>query len=280
MGVDSNTGTTEILATVDKPVGLMVLGERNPVGMTREGFSSDPGLLFHGTKELFEFKRGFDYSKGGGSHSWTIGEGFYTTPERYDAKLFSLAFDAREPVVLEFLPFQAKVFDFRQVSDLKKNAYVPSDMLTGYVEYYSAIYNEKWGNYDPKEDDEFIRTHPSGKIKQPPTDATFLDYFKSEETQFDEERSIRSKKSFSYLIASQYLVILRNFTDKKVDLREMLSVKGDPQVSEYACKFFRDFILTEGYDGIVYVEGGDHPEHQLRGPASVVFFNLEKIFIS
>lgn len=55
----------------------------------------------------------------------------------------------------------------------------------------------------------------------------------------------------------------------------MLSVEGDPKESKYASKIFSDFMLTEGYDGIIYIEGGDHPEH--KAPVSFVFYNLDKI---
>ena len=64
-------------------------------------------------------------------------------------------------------------------------------------------------------------------------------------------------------------------TQKGVDLREMLSANGDGNISEFGSKLFRKFMLDSGYNGIIYIEGGDHPD-QPYSP-SHVFFNLQNL---
>ena len=66
-----------------------------------------------------------------------------------------------------------------------------------------------------------------------------------------------------------------------VDLRVMLETAPDPNLrSRYLpsppwMKMFSNFMQQEGYDGIVYIEGGEGAKRQ--NSQSYVFYNLERV---
>ena len=282
MGIDAKKGDgiAEAGSVLGEAIGAVVIGEVNPVGMSRETFSDSPDLLFHGAGEEFEWRRDFDYAhKDANQHSQKAGRGFYATPSRADAVLFSEAFGAGEtPVVLEMLPHKAKVFDFR-VEDKEKNANVPEDMLGGYIDYCKRLYEEKWGEYGDEEDREFIDAH-ADEVDMPDearraNPQSFEDMFATIPSPHSEEKAMRINRIVGYGEAGYYLQMLESHKGKGIDLREMLSLDGNASNSEYASDKFRNFMLEQGYDGIIYIEGGDHPDHV--APVSYVFYNLEKI---
>jgi len=194
--------------------------------------------------------------------------------------LFSEAFGAKEqPVVIEVLPYGARMYDFR-TRNMLKNAPVSNELFTRYVEYIQLDFDNNWNGYDPKEDMDFLKTHPPDDVPdevRQSNPVTFEDSFATKPGPNTEERNLRSGRWNDYNDAQRYLSILRSkqAENKAVDLREMLSLMGDPSASEYASQYFHDFMLSQGFDGAIYIEGGDHPE-QVR-PVSFVFFNLGKL---
>lgn len=214
-----------------EPIGDIILGLTDPSKLTKEEFQRSPDLLFHGTGgDSPFFSPDFDYSDPKNeSNSHMIGTGYYTTPKRKDAELFSLARGLNNPVVVEILPYKAKMFDFRKKDDQSNNANVPPLFL-----------------------DEWIESYKENIIKR------------------DYKKLGHSGKA----IDQAYLSSLET-RSKDMDLRQTLSTDGYGRVTEHCVGIFTDFMLQKGYDGIIYIEGGDHSEH--INPLSVLFYNLKKI---
>lgn len=280
MPADINKG--DILKTSPEIIGPVEIGQVNPRGISREDFLNAPGLLYNGAGMAFEFDQNFDYSRQpvNSTNSHTIGKGFYATPKRLDAALFSKAFGAKEePIVMEVLPYKARMFDFR-TKDVSRNAPVPAEMLANYVQFVQADFDNNWNGYNPEEDIDFLRTYPPDDVPNEvrrSNPVTFEDYFVTIPGPNTEERGLRSNRWSNYNDAQNYLRILQSkyVANKNVDLREMLSLLGDATASEYASHHFHDFMLSQGFDGAIYIEGGDHLE-QIK-PVSFVFFNLDKL---
>ncbi len=281
MGIDiALDNKKEAVLPRGEAIGLVILGQINPINLKRDEFSNSPDLLFHGAEKDFVFRRDFKYDQQKNSHSHTVGQGFYATPDRVDAALYSEAFGMKDkPIVVEILPYQARMFDFREAS-LACNANVPPSLLERYIRYNHAQFNQEWETYNPEADNEFLKTHPPDQLV--PREileqaTTFEDMFATVPSPHSEEREIRGDRLASFSDATNYLNVLDLCTGKGIDLRRMLSLVGDPNRSEYASRMFRSFMLSEGYDGVIYIEGGDHPEHMKRKPVSVVFFNVNTI---
>lgn len=235
----------EEIKEVDKkqlePVGDVIIGKVNPQTLSQEEFQKSEELLFHGAESTFSFQRKII----AGSNSQTIGEGFYTTNERKNAELYSKirrGFKG-EPIITEVLPYQAKMLDLRAKENRLLNAFVPQDLAQGYLQYVKQLYSEKFPEgYTPD-----LTTRPL------PAEAT------------------------DYMNLSKYRSKLFELfrEGKRVELRKLLSLTGESSISEYGGKFFTDYMLGKGYDGLIYNEGGDHPEQ--KHTTTYVFYNLEKI---
>ena len=65
------------------------------------------------------------------------------------------------------------------------------------------------------------------------------------------------------------------FAGKPIDLRQMLSLTGETAHSEFGALHINKFMRQKGFDGLIYLEGGDHRNHRI--PASYLFFNLHKL---
>ena len=266
----------EVKTKAREPIGEVIIGKVDPSTLGRSEFTSSPDLLFHGAVEEFGFLRDFDY-KGHFKHSMTTGAGFYATPKRRDAELFSIAFGRKEekPMVTEILPYEARMFDLRNRTDTSMNASVPQGMFRDYKKYIEGIHNTKYLGYDPKEDVKFVdSTLPDRTL--PDFMSKAFDGFEPVIQPYSEERKIRGRRIFNYNASTKYLRSLSWLESKdSIDLREMLSISGEARISEYASEYFRQFMLDQDFDGVIYNEGGDHPEH--NNPASYAFFNLDKI---
>jgi len=231
-----------------EPMGERVIGEVDPTTLSAEEFKSSPDLLFHGAMTDFEFSRNFDYrsaeyyEKSDGSQ--TLGEGFYTTAERDSAENYSEVRQigqVNNPVVVEVLPYQAKVLDLRAKSDPSKTAPVSKEFF------------EKW----------------YGRFKQ---------YYK-------ERSSDKNLPWWVTMAESDYMSYLIKLKEAKPspDLRVMLGTthSGMPNVpnlnlpSPPWMKLFSNFMVDEGYDGVVYNEGGEGKNR--KNHTSYVFYNLDKV---
>lgn len=224
-----------------KPRGEVILGSQNPRILSREQFNQSPNLLWHGSKSPFIYDPNFDFLENDNDNGTTIGIGFYATDNEHDANLYSLQRQGKNsqiPIVQAFLPYQARMFDFRTIEDKTKNASVPVDMIAEFIDFYY----------------QWMKTHyPHGKPQ---------DSVKAMIYDFDTEYTSAIKKRIAQ--------------NEQQDLRRLLSISGKGgNVYGNAAGVFTDFMKNKGFDGIIYIEGGDHKEH--KNPASYVFYNPYKI---
>jgi hypothetical protein len=227
-------------------IGIRVLGESDPRTMTHEQFEQSPGLLFHGTPREMRFSPEFDYRSqeylADNDGSTTLGFGFYAIDNRAEASNYSVVRQSRagaQPIVASILPHEARVLDLRQKNELTKNAPIPRELAT------------KWR-------DRFLRHLQT----RPPREGNIGAIFDSLEQEYA-----------SYL--SKVLAL------DEIDLRVLLGTAPSKQVKSLNLPsppwtvLFSDFMLEEGFDGLVYNEGGEGT--QGKGGTSYVFYNLKKI---
>lgn len=232
-----------------EPIGVRIIGNVNPREITKEQFKNSPNLLFHGAFNDFEFSNDFDYrsqdyyAKSDGSQ--TLGEGFYTAEDRSVAENYSITRQGGQeanPVVTEVLPHQARVLDLRSKSNNSINALVPKELFNKWVEHFSEYYKK----------DSAERNNKPWRVNL------------SETQYFD------------------YLVLLKQKLPD-VDLSIMLGTAGTrtrevPSLNYPSppwMKLFSNFMVDEGYDGLVYNEGGEGMNRKKH--SSYVFYNLEKV---
>ncbi len=228
-----------------KPIGEVIIGNTDPRSLTEEQFINSPDILYHGTEKPFDFSKNFDYIKFDSPHTRTLGAGFYVTPDQKDAELFSEAFGAHEPLAIPFLPYKARMFDFRAEGGTgRKNAPVPVELMREWAERYKQFYDSQYADYAPGED-----------------------------KRLDGVKLIIMENFTRYLTYINRLVA----DNKPVDLRAMMGIDGDQNLSEMTSHLLKPLMVDRGFDGIIYIEGGDHPEHRNTLPATYVFYNLDKI---
>lgn len=242
-----------------EPIGDIVIGNVDPKTLTKEQFEQSSGLLFHGAGKDFSFSQEFRYEDFLNPGSHTIGSGFYATDRKEEAEKYSQARRGERIVVVSILPYQARMLDLRARDNPGINAPVPQDFFESYLEFIKEDFQSRWGGYNSREDSDFINLHK-------PDDEVFAD-----------ERMKRVNRFWQYHFAQTYLGVLRRLkqSQKPVELRSMLSIFGEAGISEYASLLFPKFMIQRGYDGVIYIEGGDISGQSK--PTSYAFFNLKKI---
>ncbi|MDO8740817.1 MAG: hypothetical protein Q7J54_04585 [Candidatus Woesearchaeota archaeon] len=228
------------------PVGVHVLGKSDPRLLTKEEFENSPELLFHGTPRHSEFLPNFDYrskeylTENDGSA--TLGFGLYTIEDKAKAEHYSLVRQSggnKMPFVWAVLPYQARVLDLRRRDNLSKNAPVAMDF--------------------------------AGKWKE-----RFLQYYRIKKPREGNIGMIIDSLEVKYAAYLEHVMVL-----DEIDLRVLLGTAPCPKIEISMnlpappwTMFFSEFMLEQGFDGIVYNEGGE------RGGgtgATFIFYNLKKI---
>lgn len=238
----------EVEQPVLEPVGVRIIGEADPRTLTEEQFRSSPDLLFHGASRNFRFSNRYDYrspeyyEKSDGSQ--TLGEGFYTTAERDTAENYSVVRQIGQEVnsvVVEVLPHQAKVLDLRAKADSTKTTPVSEEFFSKWYDRYRTYFQER-------NQDENLPWH----VKM--VEADYMEYLvKLKELKPDPE------------------LRLMLGTAPRGNLRlPLMNLPSPPWM-----KLFSNFMTDEGYDGLVYNEGGEG--RNAKSHTSYVFYNLEKV---
>lgn len=219
-------------------MGVRMIGTIDPRTMTPEAFEQSPELLFHGASKAIDFSSEFDYRSEGylteNDGSATLGFGFYTTNKKEEASNYSLVRQARADaptVVMQVLPYQARVLDLRRKDNLSENAPVSKEFMTKWRERFLA--------------------HRKTKKAREGNLGAILDSFETEYAEYLNKMSSQSE----------------------IDLRTLLNTVRYP--APPWTLLFSDFMREEGYDGVIYNEGGEGQEG--KGGASYVFYNLSKI---
>jgi len=247
--MDGNAGekaTPKEGRTVIKPVGVRIIGNTDPRTLSREAFLLSPDILFHGSYKALSFNPGYDYSSPAfqeeGEGSQTLGVGFYATDDRETAENYSRVRQwgplPKDRFVTELLPYKARMFDFRWDKDVRFNAPVSEEMIDRWCDYYRSFYNNR-----PKNSGNLWGTN--------------------------------------YLIENvltEYLHFLETVQSlrKEIDLRILLDTAPDPDLPGHIyphppyVEVFSSFMRSEGYDGLIYVEGGEGEE--AKNHTSYVFY--------
>ncbi|MDO8570833.1 MAG: hypothetical protein Q7R97_04590 [Candidatus Daviesbacteria bacterium] len=233
-----------------EPFGLRIVGEVNPKTLTKEQFSASSEILYHGSPKPFIFSPEFDYLNSeyctNSDGSETLGQGFYSTAEKEIAENYS---DVRknsedDRFVLEIIPFKAKMLDLRDKENLSRIVPVPKDLFDSWFYSFKKYFFEDQGR----------KNLPS--------------YFQQMESEY-----------------FQHLVKLKNreIELKKVDFDLRVLLETSPFIpihsQDYPSPFwmhrFSNFMQTLGYDGLIYIEGGEGEKR--KNHTSFVFYNLSKI---
>ncbi|MCH8821025.1 hypothetical protein IID23_00700 [Patescibacteria group bacterium] len=233
--------------------GDVVLGTIDPRTLSEEDFRSSPELLHHGAKQdQLEFDDSVDYtgkSLETQTRSLTIGNGFYTTPEKRNAEIYSELSRGTdsEAVTQELLPFQAKMLDMRSKINPRINAPVTTDFAQEWLSFYQDYFKSQF---------------PTGKLEL-------------EGKPISEQGMLLNW----YNITSSYLRLLKSrlASGNALELRQLLdrNKSGKGSETEHASTIFTDFMLRKGYDGLIYNEGGDRADQ--KHITSVVFYNPKKL---
>lgn len=243
-------GEHEISPPSDEPMGERIIGQIDPRTLTREQFDSSNERLFHGSSRSFVYQQGVDYVNDplpalDSDASQTLGVGLYTTDTREDAVNYSVIRQKdpyASPVVDTFLPFQAKMLDFRLKRDPALNASVPKTLFEEWFKYF----------------DNYLNSRPAPQNQ----DNTVKGWLRLDISDFKRENE------------DDYLEYLKRLqTRSNIDLRVMFrSVKiGFP----YWNRLITQFFLSKGYDGLIYWEGGEGKKKQYH--RSYVFYSSSKV---
>jgi hypothetical protein len=225
----------------EEPIGPVKIGDVNPMGLSIEEFNKTPSLLFHASAHSLHFNQNAKVTDFDNPVGATLGNGFYTTPSLEEAELYKKAREGfgRNPVVSEVLPYQAYMYDLRLKSDLFRNADVPAELVKAWKDYYQ---------------NDFKNQFPQMPDLTPPL----------------------NENASQYLLRQKYLNRLQLLSGSKpVELRSLLSVSSDNFDGGGAGPFFSNFMQEQGYDGVIYIEGGDHPDQ--KNPVTYVFYNYQKV---
>ena len=226
------------------PFGERIIGLRDPRLMTKEEFDQSPEILYHGTSDRnFQYTPLFDYNSKeyieSSDGSQTLGVGLYTTDDLHAAEQYSLVRKGLKgpPIIQRFLPYKARMYDFR-TADGKTNAFVPREFFDKWFKYYKEYYQ----NLDRSKLPWYIET-------------MLVEYY-------------------------LYLNTLAK-TNEQFDLRVMLGTAPHPVLkspnwpSPAYMRTFTNFMKSLGFDGLIYIEGGEGPNR--RDHNSFVFYNLKKV---
>ena len=208
--------------------GEVVLGKVDPRTLTKEQFEESQDLLFHGAAKEFSYSPigEYDVSATGGDGTTDYGFGFYTTDNSKQAENYSAhrsRYKLSELVVYSFLPNRAKMLDVRDAKNPNTNGVLPRDFV------------EKWNS--------FLKKHNEDDSNYP----HFNDFLKKMQKRGVQEHFLdRHKKD------------LENNKDIKIRVEdgEVAGIFG----AEYNGVIdiaFQEFMLAEGYDGVIYREGGE-----------------------
>jgi len=224
-------------------VGERILGLVDPQTLTRKEFESSPELLFHGSSRPFTFSRDFDYhskeylSIDEGS-SATSGFGFYATDKE-------------------------NASDYSTVrAGLSTGEKQPH--ITSILPYHARCLDLR------------LKSNPTENAPIPKDFADkWISYFKDFTENPDRYANVDSHMAPHLKDAdADYLKRLKEISEGEItDLKKLLHTHEYP--SPYWMYTFANFVLKEGYDGLVINEGSEKSKN--KSVTTFVFYNLDKI---
>jgi hypothetical protein len=226
-------------------IGEVAIGRVNPRKLSKEEFSNSDELLFHGAARGFTYSPEGKYDVRSTTGSTDYGFGFYATDSWDQANNYSAVRNGeniKSPIVYSFLPHEAKMLDVRDVDDPGDNGVLPNDFVANWISYLGACIKDEV-NWSTIYDDEVI-----GRI-------------------------IREGARDKFLIP----------LDEAVSRGERITIRGsrkergifNADANGLIDWIFKGFMLAQGFDGMIYREGGEGENRQnLTG---FVFYNPKVI---
>ena len=202
-------------------LGIHLIGEHDPRSISNEEFEKSSDLLFHWTDRPFSFQQHADtnipdyFLEDKGKE--TLGQGFYTTPDKTEAEVRSKIRQGTPntlPVLLSLMPYQVRVFDFRDRVDPGKNGPVPAALALRWLQFFTDYYH-------------------AADRDQLPWSTTAV-----------EER---------YFLYLKEVVRLPNL-DLRVMLGTVPFPQSPNTPNPSWSKVFANFVIREGADGVIYNE--------------------------
>lgn len=209
--------------------GDVVLGTINPRILNEAEFSSSSGLLYHGAAKEFIFSPlgEYDLLNTGGDGTDDYGSGFYMTDDLNQARNYSLERSAhrlKEPIVYPFLPYQARMLDVRNLNNPQNNGILPRTFVENWASFLENFVDDA-GNFSSY--NEFLKDTIQGGIRE-----LFLGRVK---------KALQEKKDI-YIRSGRDVYSAGIFQSTSNGLIGHI---------------FRKFMLSIGYDGTIYREGGE-----------------------
>ena len=232
-------------------VGVRILGEIDSRTLSREVFEQSPELLFHGSRVALNFSQELDYRSEeyltGTDGSATLGFGFYTTDDKNAALNYSTVRQGNttygslpHPVVTPVLPYQARILDLRNKNDLKRNAPIAKELV--------AKWREKFWKYLEE------------KAHREQNGTMVLSAVEADYTECLQELSALDSVDMRVLLG----------TASSGNIKHSLNL-----IAPQWAHLFSDFMKEQGYDGLIYNEGGEGMER--KDSATYVFYNPQKV---
>lgn len=220
--------------------GPTTIGKEDPRAMSETEFKQSPELLYHGAAKEFSYdpEGEYDLMDTGGDGATDYGAGFYTTDNYSQAENYSKVRGFREDaIVYNFLPHQAKMLDVKDIRDPKINGALPPSFVEEWLSFLEEYLKTEdlFPNFA-----EWLKKNIRENIK-----ATFIDRVK-EQLEKNEPVKIR--------------------TDS--DGVEGIFWYNENGLIDIA---FRDFMVAQGFDGLIYREGGEGKEG--KDLTGYVFYN-------
>lgn len=223
-------------------VGEVTLGANDPRTLSQTEFNSSPHLLFHGAKDEFTFNPSGD-PEAQSAASLDYGAGFYTTDDRKQAEIYSMVrkYGEGSPVVYSFLPFQARMLDVRARSDLESIGVLPYEFVQDWLRWLAGYVDNL---------DNFRHTGKFAAAIQADARNDFITRL---------EKAMSTGKP----------IVIRSMPDfEGIFMHAHSGIIDNP---------FRDFMLSKGFDGMIFRESGESKEDNPTDLTGYVFYNQSVI---
>jgi len=205
---------------IPKPIGEVILGQVDPRTLSREEFDNNPDILIHvATNVELKLDPNWDYTKKGPQIGSTIGNGLYLTNDLDEVERYA---DDRDRVQKGKAAGRLRLLPYQaRMYDMR-------------MEGKTSL------NADVPED--FFNS--------------FRDYMIELKSTLPEEtdRYYRQELSDMVRYLNRYKLITCKDGYVPIGLRELLAHGNDRP--EYFAKDFTGFMISLGYDGLIYNEGG------------------------
>lgn len=224
-------------------------------------------LLYHGAKRPFTYKNDYRFDENDLDGSFTLGEGIYLTDKLDSAVEYSKVRQHSEtanPIIFSISAQECKFLDFRGEDG---NLPVEQEMVVRWRDYFRTYLDKQIDERPDVGPEKVIVDVADSPIRRRMINQDWLD-----------------RKELQ-----DYLAYLNEIIDeeKSVDLRFLLGVDrveetntdfdGDITRPQWS-GLFRQFMLDEDYDGVIYLEGSEI--HRAGQHPSFVVYNLDSIKIS